>query len=104
MPSILCLIQPMKSRLILPFVLIGLLGMSPGGFARDGERDPRVDDRRELRQQMREHWQQERRLRNDGDRRWRSMEPDERQRLRDDMREHRRRPDDGGRGRGRGGD
>ena len=94
----------MKSRCILSVVLIALLGASPGGFARDGERDARADDRREMRQQMRDHWQQERRLRDDGDRRWRSMEPDERQRLRDDMREHRRRPDDGGRGRGRGGD
>lgn len=94
----------MKPRLILPLFLAALLGLSPGSFARDGGRDAGQDDRREMRQQMREHWQQERRLRDDSDRRWRSMEPDERQRLRDDMREHRRRPDDGGRGRGRGGD
>lgn len=94
----------MKSRFILSFIVIALLGSSSGGFARDGGRDLGPDERREMRQQMREHWQQERRLRDDGDRRWRSMEPDERRRLRDDMREHRRRPDDGGRGRGRGGD
>jgi len=94
----------MNSRLILPVLIIALLGFSPSGFARDGGRDLGPDERREMRQQMREHWQQDRRLRDDGDRRWRSMEPDERQRLRDEMREHRRRPDDSGGRRGRGGD
>jgi hypothetical protein len=93
----------MKSRFILPVLLIALLGLAPSGFARDGGRDLGPDERREMRQQMREHWQQERRLRDDSDRRDRSMAPEERQRLRDEMREHRRRPDDGGR-RGRGSD
>lgn len=85
----------MKSRLILPLLLIALLGLSPSGFARDGDRELGADERREMRQQMRDHWQQERRLREDTDRRERSMEPAERQRLRDELREQRRRLDDG---------
>lgn len=94
----------MKSRVLVPLLVVVLLGVAPGSHARDGWRELGPDERREMRREMREHWHQERRQRDEGDRRWRSMEPDERQRLRDEMREHRRRPDDGGGRRGRGGD
>lgn len=90
----------MKPRVVLPLLLVVLLGSSAGALARDGRRDFAPEDRRELREQMREHWRQERGPRDDG-RRWRGMEPEERQRLRDDMREHRGRSDDGGRRGGR---
>ncbi|PKO88378.1 MAG: hypothetical protein CVU18_07615 [Betaproteobacteria bacterium HGW-Betaproteobacteria-12] len=90
----------MKSRLVLPLLLAVLLGASSAALARDGRRDLAPEDRREIRQQMRDHWRQEQGFRDD-DRRGRSMEPDERRRLRDDMREHRGRSDDRGRRGGR---
>jgi len=53
-----------------------------------GGRELAPDERREMRRQMREHWQQEH-----PQPRWHNMDPDERQRLREQMRERRGRPD-----------
>ncbi|HEX6733591.1 MAG TPA: hypothetical protein VF096_02160 [Azonexus sp.] len=87
----------MKFRVILPLLFVLLLGPSVPAAARDGWREMAPEERREMRQQMREHWHQERGMRDDGERGRRGMEPDERRRLRDDMREHRGRGDDYGR-------
>ena len=41
-----------------------------------------------MRQQMREHWQQDRNMRREeGPRRWQEVPPEDRRRLRDEMRE-----------------
>lgn len=83
----------------LPFLLLLLAG---GAYAQGYWRDVPPEDRREMRQQMRDHWRQEREFRrDDGAPRWRDMPAEDRQRLRDEMRDTRGwgdRPDGGGRG------
>jgi hypothetical protein len=57
------------------------------------------DDRRQMRQQMREHWQQDREMRQEeGARRWVEVPPEDRRRMREEMREQRGGPPREGRG------
>ena len=81
----------MKRRLALSLLLLSLLGSASGAWAQQGYwRDLPPDERRQMRQQVREHWQQEREIRRDeGAPRWRDVPPEDRRRLRDDMREQR---------------
>lgn len=70
-------------------LLLSLLGSSAGSaWAQASWRDLPPEDRREMRQQMREHWQQDRNMRREeGPRRWQEVPPEDRRRLRDEMRE-----------------
>ncbi|MFZ2974556.1 MAG: hypothetical protein WA049_18145 [Ferribacterium limneticum] len=81
----------MKRLFALSVLLLSLLGSAGGVWAQQGYwRDLPPEDRRQLRQQMREHWQQEREIRREeGAPRWRDVPPEDRRRLRDDMREQR---------------
>jgi hypothetical protein len=80
----------MKRLLALSLLLLSLLGSVGGVWAQGYWRDLPPEDRRQLRQQMREHWQQEREFRRDeGQPRWRDVPPEDRRRLRDEMREQR---------------
>jgi len=94
----------MKRRLALSLLLLSLLGSTGGVWAQGSWRDLPPDERRQMRQQMRDHWQQEREMRRDeGAPRWRGVPPEDRRRLRDEMREQRSWPDQReGRGGGRG--
>jgi uncharacterized membrane protein len=97
----------MKRRLALSLVFLSLLGSAGGVWAQAYWRDLPPEERRQMRQQMREHWQQEREIRRDeGAPRWRDVPPEDRRRLRDEMREQRgwedRRELRDGRGGGRG--
>jgi len=95
----------MKRRLALTLLLLNLLGSTGGVWAQQGYwRDLPPDERRQMRQQMREHWQQEREIRRDESApRWRDVPPDERRQMRQQMREQRGWPDQyEGRGGGRG--
>ncbi len=76
--------------------LIILLALSVGDtLAGEQWRELPPEERRELRKQMREHWQREYRgQRPDGAEKpvhWRDLPPEERRRLRDEMREQLRR-------------
>ena len=98
----------MKRRFVLSLLLLSLLGAAGGAWAQPAWRDMPPDERRQMRQQMREHWQQERETREmrgyDEAPRWRDVPPEDRRRLRDEMRErrgwpdHREGPGGGGRG------
>ncbi|MBS1142742.1 MAG: hypothetical protein H6R14_148 [Proteobacteria bacterium] len=81
----------MKRRLALSLLLLSLLGPVGGVWAQGYWRDLPPDERRQMRQQMREHWQQERELRREDGvaPRWRDLPVEDRRRLRDDMREQR---------------
>ena len=97
----------MKPCLVLSLLLLSLLGSAGSVWAQGGWRDLPPDERRQMRQQMREHWQQEREIRRDeGAPRWRDVPQEDRRRLRDEMREQRGWPDQRegreGRGGGRG--
>lgn len=84
----------MKRRLALSLLLLSLLGAAGGVWAQGAWRDLPPDERRQLRQQMREHWQQDREIRRDeGAPRWRDVPQEDRRRLRDEMREQRSWPD-----------
>ena len=86
----------MKRRFALSLLLLSLLGSAGGVWAQQGGywRDLPPDERRQMRQQMREHWQQEREFRHEENSpRWRDVPQEDRQRLRDEMREQRNRPD-----------
>ena len=99
-------IPAMKRLLACSTILLSLLGPAGGAWAQEGYwRDLPPDERRQMRQQMREHWQQEREIRRDEPPpRWRDIPPEDRRRLRDDMREQRALPEHhdlrGGGGRG----
>ena len=82
----------MKSRLVpILLLLLSLLGSTGSAWAQVSWRDLPPDERRQMRQQMREHWQQDREIRReDGPRRWQDVPLEDRRRLRDDMREQRR--------------
>lgn len=100
-----CVFAAMKRRLALSLLLLSLLGSVGNVWAQGHWRDLPPDERRQLRQQMREHWQQDRELRREEGPppRWRDLPPEDRRRLRDEMREQRGWPDQReGRGGGRG--
>lgn len=94
----------MKRRLVPAIVLLlSLLGSTGSVWAQASWRDLPPEERREMRQQMREHWQRDRQFRReDGGRRWQDVPPEDRRRLRDDMRQQGRDKDNhegrGGRG------
>ena len=81
----------MKPRLALTVLLLSLLGPTGGAWAQQGYwRDLPPEERRQMRQQMREHWQQEREIRRDeGAPRWRDVPPEDRRQLRNELREQR---------------
>ena len=84
----------MKRRLALSLMLLSLLGSAGGVWAQGSWRELPPDERRQMRQQMREHWQQEREFhREESAPRWRDVPQEDRRRLRDEMREQRNRPD-----------
>ncbi len=95
----------MKPRLLPSLVLLlSLLGSAGGAWAQAYWRDLPPEDRREMRQQMREHWRQDRNIRQeDGGRRWQDVPPEDRRRLREDMRQQGRWQGDHQRRDGRGG-
>ena len=73
----------MKRLVALSLLLLSLLGSANGVWAQGYWRDLPPEDRRQLRQQMREHWQQEREIRrDDGASRWRDVPQEDRRRLR----------------------
>lgn len=74
-------------------ILICLVA-APPGWAHGPWRDLPREDRQQMRQQMREHWQQERAtMRDEGAPRWRDLPDEDRRRLRDEMRGQRAWPD-----------
>lgn len=84
----------MKRSILLLTLLASLLGTVTGVRAQGYWRDVPPEERRQMRQQMREHWQQlppdrqhalreERRERREG---FQQMPPEDRMRLRDDIR------------------
>ena len=81
----------MKRRVALSVLLLSLLGSAGGVWAQQGYwRELPPDERRQIRQEMREHWQQEREIRQqEGAPRWRDVPPDERRELRQQIREQR---------------
>lgn len=81
----------MKRRILLAtLLLLGLSGPVGGVWAQAHWRDLPPDERRQMRQQMREHWQQERELRRDEEpRRWSDVPPEDRRRMREEIREQR---------------
>ncbi len=94
----------MKRRPLLQILLLlSLLGSAGGVWAQGYWRELPPDERRQMRQQMREHWRElppedrqrwreERQERRD---RFQQMAPDDRSRLRDELRSRRENPDGG---------
>ena len=71
-------------------LLLCLCGTAVNTWAQASWRNLPPDERRQIRQQMLEHWQQDRDVRRDeGGRRWQDVPPEDRRRLREDMREQR---------------
>ncbi|MDE2440194.1 MAG: hypothetical protein KGP14_04145 [Betaproteobacteria bacterium] len=84
------LFSAMKRIVAGSLLLLSLLGSAGSAWAQTYWRDLPPDQRREMRQQMRDHWQQERDTRREESApRWRDLPPEDRRRLRDDMREQR---------------
>ena len=80
----------MKRRLVLSLLFLSLLGSAGGVWAQAQWRDLPPDERRQMRQQMRDHWQQQREIRREeGAPRWRDVPQEDRRRLRDELRERR---------------
>jgi len=82
----------MKRRiLLLLLLLLGLSSSLDSVWAQARWRDLPAEDRRQMRQQMREHWQQEREFRHEdgGPRRWNEVPPEDRRRMREEIREQR---------------
>lgn len=80
----------MNRRLSLVLLLLSLFGTAGNAWAQTYWRDLPPDERRQIRQQMREHWQQEREIRREEPPpQWRELPVDDRRRLRDEMREQR---------------
>lgn len=81
----------MNRRLLLSLLLLlGLSGLLGSAWGQARWRDLPPEDRRQMRQQMREHWQQEREIRREeAVRRWHEVPPEERRRLREEIREQR---------------
>lgn len=82
--------RPMKLRLF-PICLLFTTLLAAAGVQAQGQwRDLPPDERRQMRQQMREHWQQQRDVRREeSGGGWREVPPEDRRRLREDMREQR---------------
>jgi hypothetical protein len=82
----------MKRYRLLPLLWLCLLSIAGGATAQTTWHDLPPEERRQLRQQMREHWAQERGDRpEENRRRWQDVPPEERQRLREEMRQQRHR-------------
>lgn len=80
----------MKLRLTVLLLLLSQLGSAGSAWAQVYRSDLPPEERRQMRQQMRDHWQQERDVRrDDGARRWQEVPPEDRRRLREEMREQR---------------
>lgn len=80
----------MKRRLFPLLLLFGLLGPAGDLLAQGRWRDVPPEERRQMRQEMREHWQQGGSFRQDiPPPRWRDMPPEDRRRMREEMREQR---------------
>jgi hypothetical protein len=88
---ILVLPLAMKRPIFLALLLLlGLLGPLESALAQARWRELPPEDRRQMRQQMREHWQQEREIRRDeGARRWNEVPPEDRRRMREEIRDQR---------------
>ncbi len=79
----------MNRRLAISLLLLCLFGTAGGVRAQGYWRDLPPDERREMRQQMRDHWQQERAFRREENApRWRDVSQEERRQIRDQMRDH----------------
>jgi hypothetical protein len=90
----------MKRLATCSLLLLSLLGSVGGAWAQASWRDLPPEERRQMRQQMREHWRQEHDLQREEMRRdefrreeppprWRDLPIEDRRRLRDEMREQR---------------
>lgn len=82
----------MKRRIFLPsLLLLSLLGSVGAAWAQGRWHDLPPEERRQMRQEMRDHWQRDRDLRGDdaGPRRWHDVSPGDRRRMREEMREQR---------------
>lgn len=80
----------MKRRLLPLLLLCGLLSPAGDLLAQGRWRDMPPDERRQMRQQMREHWQQDGNFRQDNPPpRWRDVPPEDRRRMREEMRDQR---------------
>ena len=99
----------MKRRLSRLLLLLSLLMPVTGVWAQGFWRELPPEERRQMRQQMREQWQQDREIRREegAPPRWRDLPPEDRRQLREDIREQRGRdhpgfsgPPDGGHRRG----
>lgn len=93
----------MKPYRLFSLLWLCLLGLAGGASAQTAWRDLPPEERRQLRQQMREHWVRERgeepvgreqihraeERPEENRRRWQDVPPEERQRLREEMRQQR---------------
>lgn len=79
----------MNRRFLSLLLLFGLLGSGGELWAQGRWRDLPPEERRQMRQQMREHWQQESTLRQEAPSRWRDVPPEDRRRMREEMRDQR---------------
>ncbi len=78
----------MKRHFAYSLLLLCLVGTAGGAWAQGYWRELPPDERREMRQQMREHWQQEREFRRgENAPRWRDVSQEERRMIRDQMRD-----------------
>lgn len=94
----------MKSRILSSLLLFLLIFSAGSAWSNERWRELPPEERRELRQQMREHWRREhigpqQSTIDDGSPRRRDLSPDERRRLREELRERQGR--DGRRGKDR---
>ena len=83
----------MKSRAKFLLLCLGLMGPLVGTWAQvpaPGRwRELPPEERRQMRQQMREHWQQEGAQRPEPPQRWRDLPQEDRRQMREEMREMR---------------
>lgn len=92
----------MKRTVLASLLLLALTGAG-SAVAQGRWRDMPPEDRRQMRELMREQWQQRESMRQEEPPRWRDVPPEDRQRMRDEMREQSRwREPRDGRGGGRG--
>ena len=83
----------MKRRAESLLLCLGLIGSLGTAWAQVPESAPGrwrelpPEERRQMRQQMREHWQQEGGQRPEGQQRWRELPPEDRRQMREEMRE-----------------
>lgn len=86
----------MKPRLSIAIILLLSLVQAGGALAQGRWRDMPREERHQMRQQMREHWDQQREVRRDErEMRFQDVPPEDRRRLREELREHRRSNGDG---------